>query len=312
MTVDVSVIMPAYQAGDTIGRAVASVFAQKGVTAELVLCADDELDYGSLLPAGLRLTLCRTPAPKSGPSAARNIALATRAPISSPASMPTTPMALSAWRACCRWSSATAWRPGRRARSMRSRRPSAWPDRAAPATGCRSRTSASCACRSRRSFRRSVCPLGFPQIVFAEDVILNVDLYCAAGTYPFVDGAEYLYYASRSSRTQSKTALREARAGYLQILDLVDKRPWPEPVRDLVRRVFNEDLAAVERALALGRDGSTWRERRTRATTRLRLRSGAEPAECPTSQPAEVRQARPLGRRRYYPRGRLLPCCHIT
>ena len=46
MPVDVSVIMPAYQAGATIARAAQSVFAQTGVTAELVLCADDELDYG--------------------------------------------------------------------------------------------------------------------------------------------------------------------------------------------------------------------------------------------------------------------------
>jgi glycosyltransferase involved in cell wall biosynthesis len=79
MPVDVSVIMPAYQASATIQRAVASVFAQEGVTAELVLCADDELDYGSLLPADLRsmaqLTLCRTPSPRSGPSVARNVAL---------------------------------------------------------------------------------------------------------------------------------------------------------------------------------------------------------------------------------------------
>src|SRR5436190_173999 len=79
MTVDVSVIMPAYRAGATIERAVASVFAQEGVTAEVVLCADDEVDYGSLLPPELRatahLTFCRTPSPRSGPSVARNIAL---------------------------------------------------------------------------------------------------------------------------------------------------------------------------------------------------------------------------------------------
>src|SRR5262245_10808504 len=79
MAVDVSVIMPAYRAGATIGRAIASVFAQHGVVAELVLCADDDLDYGALVPDELRarspVTLCRTPNPKSGPSLARNIAL---------------------------------------------------------------------------------------------------------------------------------------------------------------------------------------------------------------------------------------------
>src|SRR5215475_4420959 len=79
MAVDVSVVMPAYRADATIGRAIASVFAQQGVVAELVLCADDDLDYWALLPEELRsgssVTLCRTPTPKSGPSLARNIAL---------------------------------------------------------------------------------------------------------------------------------------------------------------------------------------------------------------------------------------------
>ena len=62
------------------------------------------------------------------------------------------------------------------------------------------------------------------------------------------------------ARARSHRRLERARAGYLQILELVDKRTWPEAVRDLVRRVFSEDLAAVERALARGGDGSTWRD----------------------------------------------------
>jgi len=109
-------------------------------------------------------------------------------------------------------------------------------------------------------FQRSRCPLGWPEIEFAEDVILNVDLYCAADAYPFVEGAEYVYYVSSGSRTHSQGALQRARVGYLEILDLVDRRPWPQPVRDLVRRVFNEDLAAVDRVLAAGGDRATWRD----------------------------------------------------
>src|SRR5436190_174002 len=58
----------------------------------------------------------------------------------------------------------------------------------------------------------------------------------------------------------SESALNRARAGYLQILDLVDRRTWPEPVRDLVRRVFKEDLASVDGALARGNAGATWRD----------------------------------------------------
>jgi succinoglycan biosynthesis protein ExoO len=79
MPVDVSVVMPAYRAQTTIGRAIASILAQQGVVAELVLCADDDLDYWALVPDELRsrssVTLCRTPNPKSGPSLARNVAL---------------------------------------------------------------------------------------------------------------------------------------------------------------------------------------------------------------------------------------------
>ena len=109
-------------------------------------------------------------------------------------------------------------------------------------------------------YQKAKWPRGWPEIEFAEDVILNVDLFCAFGTYPFVEGAEYIYHVSHGSRTQSDSAFGRAHAGYLQILDLVDKRPWPQPVRDLVRRVFSEDLAAVERAQAVGRAGSTWRD----------------------------------------------------
>ena len=263
MPVDVSVIMPAYQASATIHRAAASVLAQKGVTAELVLCADDDLDYGSLLPSELRaaagVTLCRTPAPRSGPSAARNIALRhARADII----------------ACL--DADDAYGPERLSRLL------PLVERHGVATGATLEIVADSQgmrvarprrpgeflpvediCELRMPFSpvylKEKCPQGFPSVGFAEDVILNVDLYCAAGAYPFVEGADYLYYVGRSSRTQSRGALMEARAGYLQILDLVDKRPWPDPVRDLVRRVFSEDLANVDRALARGHDGSAWR-----------------------------------------------------
>jgi succinoglycan biosynthesis protein ExoO len=263
MTVDVSVIMPAYRAGATIERAVASVSAQKGVTAELVLCADDELDYGSMLPAGLsstaQVTLCRTPSPRSGPSVARNLALRhARADVI----------------ACL--DADDAYAPDRLARLL------PLVERFGVATGPTREidavSQAARVARPRRGgdrlpvedicelrmpfppvFHKSKCPQGWPEIEFAEDVILNVDLYCAAGTYPFVEGAEYIYYVSGGSRTHSESALRSARAGYLQILDLVDRRSWPQSVRDLVRRVFKEDLANVDRALARGDDGSAWR-----------------------------------------------------
>lgn len=264
MRPDVSVIMPAYRAEATIGRAVQSVFAQMGVTVELVLCADDDLDYAPMLPADLRsgdrVTFCRTPAPRSGPPAARNIA---------------TRQARADVIACL--DADDAYAPDR----LRLLLP--FVEQYGVATGpTREIDPRTCAARTARPrlggaflpiedicelrmpfspvYQKAKCPAGWPQIDFAEDVILNVDLICACGAYPFVEGAEYIYHLSDGSRSHSAQALQRARAGYLQILDLVDKRDWPPAVRELVRRVFTEDLAAVERAqLSRASEASTWR-----------------------------------------------------
>jgi glycosyltransferase involved in cell wall biosynthesis len=265
MRPDVSVIMPAYQAAATIARAVQSVFAQKGVAVELVLCADDVVDYAVVLLADLRsgdrVTFCRTPAPRSGPSVARNIA---------------TSQARADTIACL--DADDAYAPDR----LRLLLP--FVEQYGVATGptreIDPRTRATRTARPRLGgaflpiedicelrmpfspvYHKAKCPAGWPQIDFAEDVILNVDLICACGAYPFLEGAEYVYHLSDGSRSHSANALDRARAGYLQILDLVDKRDWPPPVRELVRRVFKEDLAAVERAQAsrAASEASTWR-----------------------------------------------------
>ena len=52
-------------------------------------------------------------------------------------------------------------------------------------------------------------------------------------------------------RTRAEELLRQ--------FELVDKRDWPQPVRELVRRVFSEDLAAVERAQSASDGEATWR-----------------------------------------------------
>jgi len=264
MAVDVSVVMPAHRAQTTIGQAIASIFAQQGVVAELVLCADDDLDYWALVPDELRsgsaVTLCRTPSPRSGPSLARNIALShARAEII----------------ACL--DADDVFAPQRLARLLPlvehhglatgptlEVHPASCATRAARPRRATDRLPLEDICELRMPFapvfHRVICPQGWPQIAFAEDVILNVDLHCAIGVYPFVEGADYIYHVSPGSRTRSMAALRVARTGYLEILALVDSRPWPRPVVELVRRVFNEDLAAVERALAQGAEHASWRD----------------------------------------------------
>lgn len=71
----VSVIMPAYEAAETIREAVDSVLAQSHRQWELLVVADDMIDYAPLLPADPRITLLRTGSRGAGPSAARNMGL---------------------------------------------------------------------------------------------------------------------------------------------------------------------------------------------------------------------------------------------
>jgi succinoglycan biosynthesis protein ExoO len=264
MRPDVSVIMPAYRATATVGQAVQSVFAQKGLAVELVLCADDDIDYAAILPADLRsgdkVTFCRTPAPRSGPSVARNIA---------------THHASADIIACL--DADDAYAPDR----LRLLLPlvEQYGVATGPTREIDPRTHATRTARPRLDgaflsiedicelrmpfspvYQKAKCPAGWAQLDFAEDVILNVDLYCATVAYPFVEGAEYIYDLRDGSRSHSANALERARRGYLQILELVDRRDWPLKVRDLVRRVFSEDLAAVERAQASLGAQSTWRE----------------------------------------------------
>ncbi len=71
----VSVIMPAYEAADTIRGAVDSVIAQTYRQWELLVVADDTMDYAPLLPADPRIIFLRTRSRGAGPSAARNVGL---------------------------------------------------------------------------------------------------------------------------------------------------------------------------------------------------------------------------------------------
>ncbi len=71
----VSVIMPACEGADTIRETVDSVVAQSFQQWELLVVADDTIDYAPLLPADPRILLLRTGRYRAGPSAARNVGL---------------------------------------------------------------------------------------------------------------------------------------------------------------------------------------------------------------------------------------------
>ncbi|WDR02003.1 glycosyltransferase family A protein [Devosia algicola] len=79
MSATVSIIMPAYKAHDTIGYSVKSVIAQTCPDWELVIIADDGLDYAPVLKAqdiaDKRIKFMQSGRIGGGASAARNVAL---------------------------------------------------------------------------------------------------------------------------------------------------------------------------------------------------------------------------------------------
>src|SRR5437764_9122266 len=76
----VSVIIPAYRAAGTIGRAVRSLLAQSEEDWEAIIIADDGADYAALLAddglSDARLRFCSSGREAGGAPAARNIGLA--------------------------------------------------------------------------------------------------------------------------------------------------------------------------------------------------------------------------------------------
>jgi glycosyltransferase involved in cell wall biosynthesis len=260
---DVSVIMPACRARGTIARAARSAIAQRGVNVELIVCADDGEDYGDLLrqevPASAALTLCRTAAPYRGPSAARNVALGhARADViacldADDCFAPARLRLLLPLVEAHGVATGATWEIDPRSGVTRIARP----------RRARDRLEIEDICELRMPFppvfhRR--CGVSWPEIAFAEDVILNVALFCACRRYPFVARARYHYYLGPDTRSHSALALAQARAGYLQILHTIGERNWPDPVREVVARAFREDLHNVDQAQAADGADRSWRE----------------------------------------------------
>jgi glycosyltransferase involved in cell wall biosynthesis len=263
MRPDVSVIMPACRAGSTIARAAHSAMTQRGVNVELIVCADDEEDYGSLLmktlPRPSALTLCRTRAPNSGPAVARNVALRqARAELiacldADDCFAPARLRLLLPPAERFGVATGATWEIDPASGSRRVARPRAGGDRLAIEDICELRMPFP------PVFQRRL-GISWPELAFAEDVILNVDLFCACRAYPFRARARYNYYRGCNTRSNSTQALRHARAGYLQILNAVGQRSWPAPVRALVEGTFREDLARVAAAEAAGAGDRSWRD----------------------------------------------------
>jgi glycosyltransferase involved in cell wall biosynthesis len=255
--------MPACRAHATIARAAQSVVAQRGVNVELVVCADDGADYGDLLrralPASAALTLCRTAAPYRGPSVARNVALGhARADViacldADDCFAPARLRLLLPLVEAHGVATGATWEIDPRSGATRIARPRHARDRLEIADICELRMPFP------PVFHRR-CGVYWPEIAFAEDVILNVELFCACRMYPFVARARYHYFIGADTRSHSRHALAEARAGYLQILGMIGERNWPQPVREVVARAFGEDLRNVERAQAAGGNDRSWRE----------------------------------------------------
>jgi len=270
MKPDVSVIIPAFQAETFIARAVTSVHLQSGIRSEIVIAADDDIDYSAVLAAeGIDIrdvVQCRTSQPQSGPSAARNLAasmvnadliacldaddafedgrlvpLAALADRHGAATGPTVEI-------------------GEGGTVQRTAGPKDGQDRLTPAD------IASVRMPYFPVFQRELFGAGWPDIAFAEDMIFNLHLVQAADTYAFSDAARYAYFQHGASLTNAPDALVRAITAYRQILGYLDDADWSDVVKDIARSVIQDDLAAAEETLsASGQVPASWRDAMARS-----------------------------------------------
>lgn len=272
MTADVSVIIPAFQAEAFIGRAVASVHAQSGLRTEIVIAADDEIDYaGQLASEGFDLgnvVQCRTPQPQSGPSAARNLAVsAARADLIACLDADDAfeagrlaPLAALADRHGAATGPTVETDEG--GKILRTAGPMVGGDRLTPMdiAGVRMPFFP--------VFRKEYLGPGWPDIAFAEDMVFNLHLVQAVEIYAFSEEARYSYFQHGASLTSAPDALVRASTAYRQILDYLDEVDWSDTVKDVTRAVIRDDLAAAEEMLAgSGQASASWRDAMARSVT---------------------------------------------
>ena len=259
---DVAIVIPAYRAEKTIRRAVRSVQAQTGITTEIIICADDDLDYTvplkDLNSATHTITFCRTPHPRSGPPCARNIAAAhSRAEViaSLDADDEFSPGRL---RRLLRLVAKTGVATGPTIEISQNR--------AVTKIGRPKHGAAFLTVDDISTIRFPYAPVfhrglfgdGWPQVAFAEDMIFNTALLVRAGAYAFSPAAAYRYYRSPTSISGQLGALTRAIGGYQQILASLASFAWPPSITDKIREVILEDLT---RALAsAGSPSVSWRD----------------------------------------------------
>lgn len=264
MNYDVSVIIPAYRAESFIARAVTSLTRQGPLAIQTIICADDGTDYLELLRgAGIdtsRMLLCHTPQPRSGPSVARNTALAlAEADIIAPLDADDEfvegrlPAIIGA-----AGSSGVATGPtvefqnGEMARIARP-----------PDTGS---LNVDDICRLRMPFvpvfRKELAGSGWPDVSYAEDMVFNVDLSIRARHYAFVEEAAYAYHLHEGSLSNDKHTMARAKKGYKEILVYTQGTSWPLDVKQTMREVIGEDLKMIQGAVLAGTasQSGSWRD----------------------------------------------------
>lgn len=253
-TAEVSVVIPACAAERVLWRAVESALASRGVQVEVVVAANDEADYAALLNLSLqdarRVAFVRTPAPRSGPSSARNLGasvaqapllafldaddfyapdrLARLAPLAREHGAATGP--------CVFIEESDAERGYETA--LRGAVSQAADGEVAPLT-----------IETIIGARRSFSPVARRELIgpwrdvrFAEDMIFNAELRERAPAYRYDPLAVYGYVQTAGSATRGPGSLERALGGYGDILGRLFEFELAEPVRRLLFQQMLLDL----------------------------------------------------------------------
>ncbi len=263
MSAEVAFLVPCHRAEATLPAAVRSALEQEAVGLEVVLAPDDGIDYLALLAAqGIvdpRLTQAAPGPVCSGPSAARNRALAmTAAPYVAPLDADDR---LAPGYAAALLAAAT--RDGAAAARLHARlgdgREIVSPG---PLDDLTWRDIVDADVPIFFMSRRDLLGRGWPEkLRFSEDMVVNLKLRARLRRYGVAEGASYLYAIGTNSLTTGANADLEAERHYRLILAQLDqgRMEIPRAERACVRALIEakrQRNAAYERAHRDGYEGS--------------------------------------------------------